>query len=138
MIFHGSLSVSKSPKVSRTLLSILTDLNNAVVWMVSGQSKFSNHLIKLLGIVLSAQITIGITVTLMFDNFFFCSQPRFKYLSFFSFSLIFTLWSPSRFSFLLSITKSGHLGGIKWSVCFSKSQRSLSVLFSRTDSGLCI
>ena len=35
MVFHWSLSGNKSPQVSRTLLSILADLNNAVVWMVS-------------------------------------------------------------------------------------------------------
>ena len=35
MVFHRSLSDSKSPQVSRALLSILADLNNAVVWMVS-------------------------------------------------------------------------------------------------------
>ena len=35
MVFHWSLNDSKFPEVSRTLLSILTDLNNAVVWMVS-------------------------------------------------------------------------------------------------------
>ena len=35
MVFHWSLGDSKSPWVSRTLLSILADLNNAVVWMVS-------------------------------------------------------------------------------------------------------
>ena len=35
MIFHWRLSDSKSPQVSRTLLSILAVLNNAVVWMVS-------------------------------------------------------------------------------------------------------
>ena len=34
MIFHWSLSDSKSPLVSRTLLSILANYNNAVVWMV--------------------------------------------------------------------------------------------------------
>ena len=33
--FYLSLSDSKSPRVSRTLLSILAILNNAVVWMVS-------------------------------------------------------------------------------------------------------
>ena len=33
--FYRSLSDSKSPQVSRTLLSILTDLNTAVVWTVS-------------------------------------------------------------------------------------------------------
>ena len=35
MVFHWSLSDSKSPLVSRTLLTILAVLNNAVVWMVS-------------------------------------------------------------------------------------------------------
>ena len=35
MIFHWSLSDSKSPQVSRTLLSILAVLNNAVVRLVS-------------------------------------------------------------------------------------------------------
>ena len=33
--FTGVLSDSKSPQVSRTLLSILAVLNNLVVWMVS-------------------------------------------------------------------------------------------------------
>ena len=36
MVFHWTSSESKSAQVSRTLLSILTDLCNAVVWMVSG------------------------------------------------------------------------------------------------------
>ena len=35
MVFHCSLSDSKSPQVSQTFLSILAVLNNAVVWMVS-------------------------------------------------------------------------------------------------------
>ena len=35
MVIHWSLSDSKSPQVSRTLRSILTVLNNTVVWMVS-------------------------------------------------------------------------------------------------------
>ena len=34
MVFHWSLSDSKFPQVSRTLLSILADLNNAVVWVL--------------------------------------------------------------------------------------------------------
>ncbi len=52
MIFHWSLSDSKSPQVSRTLLSILAVLNNVVVWMVSTRpptsksfSPFSNPLV---------------------------------------------------------------------------------------------
>ena len=34
IVFHWSLSDSKSPQISRTLLSILADLNNVVVLMV--------------------------------------------------------------------------------------------------------
>ena len=72
MVFHWSLSDSKCPQVSRTILSILTVLNNAVVWMVSTRpptSKparpFSNPLVT----VPKAPITIGINVTSMFHRF---------------------------------------------------------------------
>ena len=51
MVFHWSLSDSKSPQVSRILLSIMAVLNNAVVWMVStrpltskSSSSFNNPL----------------------------------------------------------------------------------------------
>ena len=53
-------------QISRTLLSILTDLNNAVIWMVSTCpmiSKCSRPITNPLGIVPSAQITSDITVT---------------------------------------------------------------------------
>ena len=39
---------------------------------------------------------------------------------------------------LLTITRSGHLDEIRWSVYISKSQRRLCISFSRVDSGLCI
>ena len=39
--FHYSQSDSKSPQVSTTPFSILADLNNAVVWMVSSRSLIS-------------------------------------------------------------------------------------------------
>ena len=42
MAFHKSLSDSKSPQVSRTLLSILADLNYALVWMVYVRPPISN------------------------------------------------------------------------------------------------
>ena len=42
------------------------------------------------------------------------------------------------FFFLLIIIRSGLLAEIRWSVCLSKSYRSLWVSFSRTDAGLCI
>ena len=74
MVFHLSLSDSKSPQVSRTLLSILADLNHAVVWMLSTRpltSKSSSPLSNLLVTVPKAPITtIGIIVTCMFHGFF--------------------------------------------------------------------
>ena len=81
--------------VFRTLLSILTDLNNAVVWTVSLCpliSKSSSSFSKLLEIVPRASITIGITVIFMFHSFF-SALARFRYLSLFSFYFIFTLLS---------------------------------------------
>ena len=93
MAFHWSLSDSKSPQVSRTLLSILAVLNNAVVWMVStrpptskSSSPFSNSLVT----VPNAPITIGIIVTCMFHSFFqFPSKvevliPLFTFFQFYS------------------------------------------------------
>ena len=51
MVFHWSLSDSKSPQVSRTLLNIPAVFNYAVVWMVSTRpptSKSSSLLLLLL------------------------------------------------------------------------------------------
>ena len=100
MISHRSLSDSKSPQVSRTLLCILADRNNAVVWRVFTQpliSKSSCLCTNFLRTVPRAPITIGINVSFMFHSFFggwgFSSLSRFRYLSFFSLSFNFTLWS---------------------------------------------
>ena len=149
MVFHRSLSSCKSPQVFRTLLSILAVLNNAVVWMVStrpptfkSSSPFNNPLV----IVPKAPITIGIIVTFMLYSFF-SSLPRSKYLSFLSHSFIFILWSAGTAKstilqvlslLLLIFIRSGLLAEIRWSLCMSKSHRSLCVLFSRTGAGLCI
>ena len=71
MIFQWSF---KSPQVSRTLLSFLADLNNAVVWTVSSypfifksSSSCSNPLVT----VPRAPIIISITVTFVFHCFFY-------------------------------------------------------------------
>ena len=72
IIFHWSLSDSKSPQVSRALLSILAVLNNAVVWTVSIRplpSKSSSPFNSPLVTVPNAPITIGIIVTFMFHSF---------------------------------------------------------------------
>ena len=93
MVFHWSLSDSKSPQVSCTLLSILAVLNNAVVWMVSTRpptSKSSIPLSNPLVTVTKAPITIRIIVTFMFHSFF-NSLARSRYLHFFSHSFSFNL-----------------------------------------------
>ena len=85
MVFHWSLSDSKSPQVSRTLLSILAVLNNVVVRMVSTRpptSKSSSPFNNPLVIVSKAPITIGTIVTFMFHSFF-NSLARSRCLSFF-------------------------------------------------------
>ena len=97
MVFHWSLSDSKSPQVTRTFLSILDNLNNAVIWMVSIHTLISNSSCPLtnpLMIVPSAPTTIGITVTFMFHScFFFISLARSRYLCLFSTSFSFHLSS---------------------------------------------
>ena len=152
MVFHWSLSDSKSPQVSRTLLSILAVLNNAVVWMVSTRppnsrtsSPFSNPLVT----VPNAPITIGIIVTFMFHSFFqFPSKvevliPLFTFFQFYSVvsrdskvdyfaSSLFFSYLFFFFFFFLIIIKSCLLTGIRW------SHRCLCVVFSRTGAGLCI
>ena len=73
MVFPWSLSDNRSPQVSRPLLNILADLNNAVVLTVSTRpifSKFSNPCINLSVTVSRARITIRINVTSMFHCFF--------------------------------------------------------------------
>ena len=73
MVSHWNVSDNKSPQVFETLLSILGELNNAVVWMVSTHpviSKSSSPCTNPLVTVARAPITIGIIVTYIFHRFF--------------------------------------------------------------------
>ena len=137
MVFLGSLSDSKSPQVSRTRLSILAVLSNAVAWIVSTRpptSKSSRPFNNPLVTVPNVPITIGTIVTFIFHSFF-NSLARSRYLSFFSLYFRFILWSAGTaksiilqilfFFFLLIIMRSELLTGIRWSVCMLKSHRSL-------------
>ena len=95
MVFHWSLSDCKSSKVSLTLLSILVDLNNAVVWMLSTRlliSKTSRPRTNPLVTVPSVPITIVIVVTFLIHSFF-SSRGDSQYLSFFPLSFSFIQWS---------------------------------------------
>ena len=67
MLFYRSLSDSKSPKISKTLLNILTDLNNTVVWMVTA----SKSLLPILwGLFQTHQLQFVSFVNFMFQSFF--------------------------------------------------------------------
>ena len=95
MVFHWSLSDSKSPQVSSTLLSILAVLSNAISWIVSTRSptyKSSGPFNNPLVIVPKAPITICTIVTFMFHSLF-NSLARSRFLYFFSHSFSFILWS---------------------------------------------
>ena len=145
MVFHCSLSDGKSLQVFRTLLSILADLNDAIVWMVSTSaliSKSSIPLINLLVTVPSAPIIIGITVTFIFQSLF-SSLAKSTHLTLFSLSFSFTLWSAGTlkstiwqvlFFYWLS------LGLVVWPRLSDQfvSQNPREFCASRTDSGLCI
>ena len=97
MVSHWTLRNNKFPEVSRTLLSTLADLNDAVVWRVStrpliseSSSPFINPLwlyrtyhLQLVSLSLSYSIVFWV---------FFSSLARFWCLCFFSFSFSFTKW----------------------------------------------
>ena len=126
IVFDWYLSDKKFLHVSRILLSILTDLNNAVVWMMSTYpltSKSSSHFTKSLGIVPSAPIT-----NLHVPYFFLVIKQSLGAHIFFRF-LLFLLSGPSgrqsqlfgSFSLfllllLLTINRSGRLAEIRKSV----------------------
>ena len=148
MVFHWCLSDRMSTKVSRTLLSILTVLNNTFVWMVSTRpptSKSSRPFNNPLVTVPKAPITIDIIVTFLFHSFLlFPSKVQVLILFLLSFSFI--LWSPGTAKstilqvlfFLLITIRSGLLAEIRGSFCMSKSHSSLCVSFSRKTTLFCI
>ena len=131
MLFHWSLSDSRSPQVTRILISILADIiDSPTCPLISNSSSLcTNPLVT----VLSALIAIGITVTFMFHSFL-SSLAMCRYLSLFSFSFsLSSVYLVNRISkvhysagslfffFLLTITRCGHLAEIRWSIYISNS-----------------
>ena len=95
MVSRWNQRDSNSLQVSKTPLSILAHLNNAVVWTVSTRLliyKFASPCTKTLLTLPRALITTGMTVTFTFHACF-NSLERSGYSYFFSLSFNFTLWS---------------------------------------------
>ena len=127
MVSYWWLSDSKSPQVSRSLLSILSELNNTVILMISTRpliSKPSSPFCNIWGSFQVNQLHLVSQLPLC-SIVFFKSLVRSLYSSLFSLSFSFILWSAetAKSTFLLTITRSGRLAEIRWSVCMSKSQK---------------
>ena len=129
MVFRWSLSGSRSHQISRTLLSILAILNNAIILMVSARlptSKSSNPFNNPLVTVPKALITIGIIVPFMFHCFSSILQQD-RYIFLFTFFQFYSVVTRNRkvdnfansLFLLLIIIRSGHQAKISRSVCTS-------------------
>ena len=143
MVFHRNSSDSKPFQISRILLSILVDINNVVVWMVSTYPLISKSTIPFtnpLGIVPSTPITNGIKFTFIFYKFF-SSQVWSWYLSFFFFILsVLTCGQPGRqVHYSAGSLCRLSLGKVVWqirrSVCISKYQTGFASHFPGRNLG---
>ena len=125
VVFHWSLSYSKSSQDSRTLLNILADLNSAVIWMVSILPLISNSLSQLVSLSPSCSTTFQLSGKI---------QVFVQHFTFFHFHSMIRRSGKihEMTSSLLVNTWSGLLTTILWSVCIAKSQRILCVSFSKT------
>ena len=114
MVFHWSLSDSKSPQVSRTLLSILAVLNNAVVWMASTRlltSMSSRTHLRILAVVIIIIMIIIIIIIIL--RVFHTSVSR---------------WYPSEVWVIASLLESPGLLSVFWTILI-KTEFGWSPLF---------
>ena len=94
IVFHWSVSDGLSPRLSRTLLSILANINNVAVLMILILPLISNSASSLLSPWGLFQLHQLLLVSLSpYSTAFFRTLVGSKYLSIFSISFIFTLWS---------------------------------------------
>ena len=137
MVSHWSLSDSKSPHVFMTLLSILADINNAILWMVSTRplnSKLSSPFINSFGDSTDRTNYHWYNCHFHIPQFFqFPNKVKlliFLFVFFQFYSVVSQdskVHNPTSSLFLMTITRSGRLDEIRWSVCISKSQWSWCV-----------
>ena len=150
MVFQRNLSESKSPQVSRTLLSILADIINTIICVVRFFLLFTILPVFLpFWTVQGYHFQLVSLLPLCFIAFFFSSSARFKYLLIFLSSFIFPLWSAKTvkstgqqvlFVYFLRgrviNTRSSLLGGITTPISWSKIFWGFfanNFLFSRSD-----
>ena len=115
----------------------------SILWWLyqAHQSKLVSPLFSCSTVFSVLKQDLGTFLSFRFLSVLTCDQlerqsPLFGRFSFFFFSSLFLFFF---FFFLaLTITLSGSVAEIRWSVCISKSQRILGVSFSKTDSGLFI
>ena len=132
------LNDSKCPQLFRTLLSILDDLNIAVVSMVFTRSLISKSSSPCNNLwLLYSECKLQLVSPSLPCFIVFLDSLASTYLSF-AFLLLYPVISQKRkvhnsagSLFLLTLTRSCCLAEIKLFVCISKSQRSLGVSFSR-------
>ena len=125
-VLFWSLRDSKFPQVSRSLLSILAILNNAVVWMVSACHWFltlpaplTNHLEKYSKCTNYNWYHHHVHVPLYFSVFWRGLSTCFSFYFLWSVRMAkSTIWQA--LFFLLIITMSSFLTWIWWFACFSK------------------
>ena len=159
MVSYWTLSESKSPQVSRTLLSILAVFTIALVWMVSTRpptSKSSRPFNNSLVSVPKPAITISIIFTFiflslfnslarsryssLFSHFFsvlFCGQPRQQIRQFCRFSFFFVDYYKVYYYYYYyypsrvfhTIIKSLSFTGVWVTASFSKSPEFFSVFW---------
>ena len=132
-------------QVSRTLPSILADLNNAVVWIAFTSTLISKCFNPFTNLCRVSYVYQPHLVLLSSSSsiVFFSSPGSYNYLSLFSLSFHFTLLFSRKWKtgirqvllFLLTIPISTRLSEICLFVCISKYQV-FCVSFSRTDSGI--
>ena len=114
---------SKYPQVIRTFLTIQAYLNNAVFWMAYNRPlipKSTSSCTKTLVTVPTALITIGISVTFIFHNCYRLSSRVLVLFSLFAFlqfeHVVSSQFGRLSFFFLVTMTRYGCLGEIRWSV----------------------
>ena len=92
MVVNCNLSDNKSPQIPKTLLSILANLSNAVVWMVF--HLFSLPFISKSSVLILWWLCWKRQLQLISpSSFFFSSLGRSRYSSLFSLSFSFTVWT---------------------------------------------